>query len=216
MKHSPSCPEVADTLRPAAEPVADDGQCLALTAAGDRQAFALFFDRYAPRLLGYLRSRVNDAHQAQDLAQETFLRAFRAARVGAYTGKANAGAWLFTIAGNCVTDHLRTRQRRPLLLNSELPGRTSHDAEPDRAWTSPAESPLAAAQHAEEASRVQQLLLQLPTEQQEVIRLKVFGGLTLDEVARATGSPLPTVKSRMAYGLKRLATLLAASGRRQP
>jgi RNA polymerase sigma-70 factor (ECF subfamily) len=137
-------------------------------------------------------------------------------RAGAYTGKANAGAWLFAIAGNCVTDHLRTRQRRPLLLNSEMPARTNHNPELDGAPTRTTDNPLAAAQHAEEASRVQQLLLQLPTEQQEVIRLKVFGGLTLDEVARATGSPLPTVKSRMAYGLKRLATLLAASGRRQP
>jgi RNA polymerase sigma-70 factor, ECF subfamily len=215
MKHPPPCPEITDTLSRTAAPATDDSQCLALIAEGDNQAFGLFFDRYAGRLLGYMRARVNDAHQAQDLAQETFLRAFRAARAGAYTGKTNAAPWLFAIAGNCVIDYLRARQRRPLLLSSELPRRLNQDAEPDQAWANADGNPLAIVQRAEEANRMHQLLIQLPDEQQEVIRLRVFGGLTLAEVAQSTGAPLPTVKSRLAYALKRLAALLAQSERRQ-
>jgi RNA polymerase sigma-70 factor (ECF subfamily) len=96
-----------------AEPQLDDRAVLAEIASGQLDAFDVFVDRYKDRLYRYLRSQVSDAHAAEDLAQEVFLRVFRAAKLGHQATAVSAAPWLFTIARNCATDYLRLRYRRP-------------------------------------------------------------------------------------------------------
>src|SRR4051794_12896515 len=88
-----------------------DAEILKQIANGDLSRFDDLVDRYKTRLFRHIHRRIRDPHRAEDLTQEIFLRLFRAARAGAYTGQARVVTWLFTIPGNCVTDHLRGEAR---------------------------------------------------------------------------------------------------------
>src|SRR4051812_1384201 len=74
-----------------------DADVLRRVAAGDLAGFDTFVDRYKQRLFRHIHRRIRDLHRAEDLTQEVFLRLFRAARAGGYTGQARVVTWLFTI-----------------------------------------------------------------------------------------------------------------------
>jgi RNA polymerase sigma-70 factor, ECF subfamily len=171
---------------------AADAAALARVAAGNFDAFDALVDRHKLRLFRHVRRRVADPHKAEDLTQEAFLRLFRAARggVGYTAGRSRVVTWLFTIAGNVVTDHLRAEGVRASvrLAREQAEPQDPHDA--------------AAAREGE--SRVRRLLLELPEAQRTVVELHVLDGLTLAEVAELTGAPVPTVKSRLVYALRKL------------
>jgi RNA polymerase sigma-70 factor, ECF subfamily len=188
---------------PAAEP--DDATLLKAIAAGDTRQFDLFVNRYKGRLFGYLCRRTGDAHRAEDLTQEVFLRVFRAVGRSGFAGAASASTWLFTIANNCAVDEMRTRQRRPVVLQGDLGEGAASGF--DRGDLSA--DPAAEAVRAADRRRASEALRRLPEEQQQVVSLKLVGGLTFSEIAEVVGCPMPTVKARMRYALQKLAAALA-------
>jgi RNA polymerase sigma-70 factor (ECF subfamily) len=194
---------------------AQDAEILAEIARGNLARFDVLVDRYKVRLMSYIGHRVADRHQAEDLVQETFLRLFRAARSGGYSGRASVCTWLFTIAENCTTDYLRASGRQPVRLETNTAGRAGDESRNlfDRrpaADLDPAET----ASRRESQNRAEALLDRLPEEQRRVVALRVLGGLTLAEVAAVVGCPLGTAKSRLLYGLRKLEASLAQSGER--
>jgi RNA polymerase sigma-70 factor (ECF subfamily) len=197
--------------------VASDAQLLAEVTQGNLDRFDVLVDRYKVRLASYIRHRVPDLHHAEDLAQETFLRMFRAARADMYSGRASVATWLFTIADNCVTDYLRAAGRRPLALETDADVRADSPSS-GVLDIKPAEGsdPMEAASHHESQLRADALLAPLPDDQRRVVALKVLGGLTLGEVAEVLGCPVGTVKSRLFYGLRKIEESLVRSGRLQP
>ena len=179
-------------------------------ARGNLSRFDALVDRYKDRLMSYLGHRVSDRHQTEDLVQEAFLRLFRAARDGRYSGQACVSTWLFTIADNCATDYLRASGRQRLTLESDAAGRNDDDsAGVLDGCLSPDPDPAEAAAHRESQGRAEALLDGLPEEQRRVVALKVLGGLTLAEVAAVVGCPVGTAKSRLLYGLRKIEALLA-------
>jgi RNA polymerase sigma-70 factor (ECF subfamily) len=153
----------------------------------------------------YISHRVPDRHHAEDLVQETFFRMFRAAQSGGYDGRAAVAAWLFTIAGNCVTDYLRGVGRRRITLESDAAAGNADEARSILdGCHSPDPGPVEAASRRESQGRADALLDCLPAEQRSVVALKILGGLTLQEVADVIGCPLGTVKSRLLYGLRKI------------
>jgi RNA polymerase sigma-70 factor (ECF subfamily) len=179
-----------------ASPPAADGAALlvAIAARGDREAFAALFAHYAPRVKGYLlRLGLPDA-QAEELAQETLLTAWRRAdQFDPALG--SASAWIFTIARNLRIDAVRRDRLVPRLeLMAEEP-----DPPP------PADRLIESGQH---AARLREALARLPAEQAEVIRLSFFDDRPHAEIERALGIPLGTVKSRLRLAMARLRSLL--------
>lgn len=179
---------------------------------GNFEHFDTFVDRYKARLMNYIIHSIRDVHRAEDITQDVFLRAFRASPQVTRDGTNTVAAWLFTIARNCVTDHLRAAGRKPLVLQSELPQ--------DDGSTDPIDNQLAitpdpadAVLEAEGNQRVEAILDQLPPSQRDTVALKVFAELTFPEIAEATGCPLATAKSRMRYGLKKIREILSEAGR---
>jgi RNA polymerase sigma factor (sigma-70 family) len=179
------------------------------TGHDGHRGFDILVNRYKNRLFAYIVYRVSDRHRAEDLTQEVFLRAFRAAARGRPLQPDGTGAWLFTIARNCVIEFLRSRGRKPLRLETDLaadeqfPSRGSRPSE----GVDPAEK----AQQADERQRIEGLLARLPEGQREVLVLRVFGGLTVAEIAESTGCSLGTVKSRMRYGLLKIRRMIDPS-----
>jgi RNA polymerase sigma-70 factor, ECF subfamily len=194
----------------------EDVEILAEIVRGDLGRFDVLVNRYKGRLTSYLSHRVPDRHHTEDLVQEAFLRLFRAARNGGYSGRASVSTWLFTIADNCATDYLRASGRQPLTLESDTAG-SRNDADSasmlDR-HCSPDVDPAEAAARRESQGRAEALLDCLPEEQRRVVALKVLGGLTLAEIAVVVGCPVGTAKSRLLYGLRKIEASLARLGRR--
>jgi len=176
---------------PAPSTQESDAAALQRVAAGDLQPFDELVDRYKHRLFRHIRRRIADPHKAQDLTQEVFLRLFRAARSGGYrAGQSRVVTWLFTIAGNVVTDHLRAEGVRSAVRA------VREETEP--------QDPHHAAAAREGESRVRRLLLELPEAQRQVVELHVLDGLSFADVAELVGAPIPTVKSRLVYALRKL------------
>ena len=138
----------------------DEDELIARARRGDREAFADLYQRYLPMIYAYVRARVFDDRDAEDLTEQVFLRAFQT--LSRYRGRGwPYSAFLYRVARNLVVDHVR--RARPV-----LPAEAA-DEVPD-----PAPSADEALIRGEERQRLQQALSRLPADYQEVIRLRLL------------------------------------------
>jgi RNA polymerase sigma-70 factor (ECF subfamily) len=152
---------------------------------------------YQHRLLRYLLFLTGKREVAEDLFQETWMRVLL--RGSQYNGKARFDTWLFTIARNLVIDLSRKRTMASLDEMSE-------GGEDDRPFeiAMPGPSPLDQFQSRENSAEVSEVLLKLDPTYREVLVLRFYEELSLDEIASVTRAPLSTVKSRLYRGLAAL------------
>ncbi len=154
-----------------------------------------FFEAYYDRIYRYLQSMIHNSAEAEDLAQETFLRAFRQRESLRASGA--LVAWLYRIATHVALDRLRQRARRaPLqddtdLAEIELPDRDSI-------------SLLEGIEQEEMSACVQQYLADLPDHYRAVILLHDMEDLTGSQIAELLDLPLATVKIRLHRARRRL------------
>jgi RNA polymerase sigma factor (sigma-70 family) len=189
-----------DGAGPVPQGVADDTverEILREVAGGNYGRFDVLVNRHKTRMFRFLYLRLGDLDAAEDLTQEVFLRLFRAGPNADANGRVST--WLFTIARNCLVDHVRGQRRRERMHNALL-RLTPRDSALD---------PVTAAAFQEERVRVAGWLKELPEEQGEVLSLRFFGDLTVPEIAEVTGANVATVKSRLRYGLSKMASILA-------
>jgi RNA polymerase sigma-70 factor, ECF subfamily len=152
---------------------------------------------YQHRLLRYLLFLTGKREVAEDLFQETWMRVLL--RGAQYNGKARFDTWLFTIARNLVIDLSRKRTMASLDEMSE----GGEDERPFEIATS-APSPLEQFQSREDCAGVGEVLLKLEPAYREVLVLRFYEELSLEEIATVTKAPLSTVKSRLYRGLAAL------------
>lgn len=178
--------------------LAADHDLLRRVAAGDRDAFAGLYDRYAPRMLGLIVRIIGNRTEAEDVLQDAMLQVWGSA--GRYDpARSPADAWLLLIARSRAVDRLR---KRAVPTVGEVP-------EP----TTPAVDPTGELVHKEEAAQARTALDRLPPEQREPVCLAFYHGLTHEQVAARLGQPLGTVKTRIRLGLIRLRDLIAGPAR---
>lgn len=137
---------------------------------GCPDAFACLVERYTPPVFHYLHRMIGHAQDAEDLTQETFLKAHRS--LSSFRSAQAFPSWLFTIARRTALNHLRSR-RRTEEVDAEHPA-----DDPD---------PSAAAQAADAWNSLWQLADQLPADQREVLWLRYAEDLSIRDVARVTG-----------------------------
>jgi RNA polymerase sigma-70 factor (ECF subfamily) len=180
---------------------ADDAFLLRAHVAGDPQAFGRLYDRYDRPCFRFIRRTLAGAHAeaADDVHQETWIAVSRNA-AAFDPHKASFSAWLFAIARNKVWDHLR-RQKVAVLAS----------VEDDAAMTvaDPGPTPLDQAASRELAQRIVEAVEALPLAQRETFVMFAHAGLSLEDVAQATGVPLETAKSRLRYARATLRQALA-------
>ncbi len=170
---------------------ADQGALMqAVAIARDRNAFALLFDHFAPRLKGFLMRQGADASLAEELVQETLLTVWR--RADTFDAKqASVSTWVFTIARNKRIDRLRRDSKPDLDPNEPLlqPEQSSVEQSIDRQ---------------QQSERLRRAIADLPKEQAELVRKAYFGEMVHTAIAEETGIALGTVKSRLRLAMKRL------------
>jgi RNA polymerase sigma-70 factor (ECF subfamily) len=163
---------------------------------GDREAFDHVVLRYQRDVYRLCFRYVNDHEDANDLAQDVFLKAWRA--IGRFRGDSSVSTWLYRIAVNACLNFRSSR--RPVSL--ELP-----EGIPD-----PAPGPAADAEAEDVARRVRSAVSRLPDRQRATLILKVFHDLKHEEVAAALGTTVGTVKANLFHALGNLRKLMAAHG----
>jgi RNA polymerase sigma factor (sigma-70 family) len=172
-----------------------DEALLAGLAAGDHDAAAGFVRRFQSRVYGIALTILGDAKAAEDVAQETFVRAWRHA--SSYDARRGAvSSWLLTIARNLAVDRAHVKRPRPVdpdLIASQLE-REGRSARTDDET------------HVAERDRLRELLLELPPKQRRALVLATYFGRTAKEISALDGTPVGTVKTRIRDGLLRLHT----------
>jgi len=171
---------------------------------GDMSAFSRLYDRYEKSLFNFICQYVGDYEAAQDVFQETFIRAYR--KLHRYQLGTNFSAWLHRIAINQAKDEFKRKRRRPI---SNLSQAESGDETDLFATLADEElSPEDALTRKETAARVRAALTRLTNDHMEVILLYVFRGMAYKDIAETLGIPIGTVKSRMHYAVKELGKVL--------
>jgi RNA polymerase sigma-70 factor, ECF subfamily len=160
----------------------------------DEALIRALYAEHGSVLLGYVRRRLGDRMAAEDIVQETLLRAWRNAHV-LDNGRGSVRAWLLTVAHNLMVDRARSRAVRPNEV-ATLPVRYT-PLIPDHA-----ESLV-------DAMRLREELEKLPPAQRTVLVEIYWNGRSAAEVAEQLGIPVGTVKSRLYYGLRAMRAALA-------
>lgn len=178
---------------------ASDDALLAGFAAGDPDAATAFVRRFQARVFGLAVRILRDPAAAEDVAQETFTKAWRhGATYDARRG--SVPTWLLTITRNLAIDVLRLRRPEPCdpMELIELP------------WHG--QSPEEEALRSDDGDTVRRALRELPIEQGRAVLRATFFGATAAEVAAAEGIPLGTAKTRIRTGLIKMHAALAELG----
>lgn len=177
----------------------DDEALMAQFQSGVVQAFDILVDRYTERLGYYLYGFLKDWQRVEDLLQETFLRVYRNRH--SYEPIAKFSTWLYTIAGNLARSEYRKRKRTP---TQPLVAEGKEGDEYRLPIASDVHAPNHVAEHRLHADKIQEALDRLPDKYREVVVLRDVQQLTYDEIAKITGLPIGTVKSRIHRGRAKL------------
>jgi RNA polymerase sigma-70 factor, ECF subfamily len=185
----------------ATEGLADPDLAAALVA-GNHDALAELYDRYAPLAYGVALRVLGDPARAEDVVQEAFMKIWNnTANFDVKRGSLRA--WLLTAVRNLSIDYLRGRaahERKELELQPEI------------AEVSPRSDPWRQVSLSLERSAVLEALNSIPAEQRQAVELAFFGGYTHREIADMTRVPLSTVKGRMRLALEKLSSYLQGRG----
>jgi RNA polymerase sigma factor (sigma-70 family) len=180
-----------------------DEALFARYAAGDMAAFEALYERHELPLWRYVLRHCRDRTIAEELTQDVWFTVAR--EVERFRDDGRFTAWLYTIARNRMID--RHRAARPAVSldatdaeNDEpLAARIADDRSP---------SPLHASEHLEQGQAILRALERLPPEQREVFVLQAETDLSVEDIARVTGTTFETAKSRLRYARDKLKVLL--------
>jgi len=153
--------------------------------------------RYQHRLLRYLLYLTSNREQAEDLFQEVWMRVLL--RGGQFNGKSRFDTWLFTVARNLVIDLKRKRTMSSLEEMFETAGEDDRPMGIEIATDEP--SPFDQCATGEDGERLTCALLKMEPLHREVLVLRFYEDLSLEEIAKVTAAPLSTIKSRLYRGL---------------
>lgn len=172
---------------------------------GDLDSFNQLVVRWERPIYALAYRVIGREEDARDVAQETFLRAFRA--LGGFKGQAKFSSWLYRITLNLCRDWMRRERRAPVAQAPEGVDLVELAAE-----TEPAESIEHLVARRELGRAVARAMALLPDEQRTAIILKEYHGLTFQEIADLLDCPLSTVKTRLYQGLSVVRKHLAHAG----
>jgi len=176
-----------------------DQQLVGRAASGDNQAYDMLFDRYRPSLLSMLQQKCQGGDQAEDILQETFVKAYL--NLAQYDPKYTFGQWIYTIAKNLFIDYTRKRREKHISLDRPYEMNTPSDTQ------TPEERIISN----QSGNQLNILLLQLPEHYRTMVELRFWGGYSYEEIAEKLNMPLGTVKTQIHRARVRLCDLITSN-----
>ena len=162
-----------------------DQELLGRYLQGDRSAISSLIEKYSRRVRDYIRMMVKDTDVADDIFQETFIKAVRVIDEGRYADNGKFLSWVLRIAHNQVIDHFRASAGYNILGTMRFAERTVEES----------------IEAEQTSAEVRALVEELPDEQREVVMLRYYSGLSFKEIAEQTGVSINTALGRMRYAL---------------
>lgn len=170
--------------------------------SGDQSAISQLIERHSRRVKEYIRMMVKDNDVADDIFQETFIKAVRVIDEGRYTDNGKFLSWILRIAHNQVIDYFRSRKQQKLVNEADAGYNVLGTL---RFAEQTVEDEMVAAQISND---VRHLVEMLPDEQREVVKLRYFSGLSFKEIAEQTDVSINTALGRMRYALINLRKMI--------
>ena len=178
----------------------DEGEIIGRVLGGDREAFAVLVDTYKGPVFSLAFRMTGSAQDADDLTQESFLRAFQS--LGRFRAGERFFPWLYTVSLNVIRNHLRKVKTLP----EEATGKGIPEA------ADPRGDAVDAAIGRERGRRLQGYLLRLPVPVREALVLRFYEGLGFENIASVTGDKLSSAKMKVYRGLEKIRVMMEEDG----
>lgn len=172
-----------------------DAMLVERTVAGDQKAFELLVVKYQRRIQRLIGRMVRDVDLVEDIAQETFIRAYRA--LAQFRGEAQFYTWLYRIAVNTAKKALMELKRDPTVSENSFKSGDDDETSPLENELTSSETPEAVLAGKEIAEMVNAAMEALPEELRQAITLREIEGLSYEEISEAMNCPIGTVRSRI-------------------
>ena len=170
--------------------------------SGDRSAISELIERHSQRVRGYIGMMVKDEAIADDIFQETFIKAVKVIDEGRYVDSGKFLSWVLRIAHNRVLDHFRREKTNRMINESEA----GYDMLGTMRFSEPnTEDDMV---QGEVEQTIRSLIELLPEEQREVVRLRYYSKLSFSEIAETTDVSINTALGRMRYALINLRRMI--------
>jgi len=169
-----------------------DQQLVERVQAGDKRAFDLLVLKYQHKIFGLISRFIKDSHEVQDVAQEAFIKAYRA--LPNFRGDSAFYTWLYRIAINTAKNHLVSRGRRPPERDVDVADAEYYDS---GSALRDLENPENALMGQELEKVVNDAIKELPDDLRSAVTLREFDGLSYEDIADIMDCPVGTVRSRI-------------------
>ena len=169
-----------------------DQQLVDRVFKGDKHAFDLLVLRYQHRILGLIGRFINDPAEVEDVAQEAFIKAYRA--LPKFRGDSAFYTWLYRIAINTAKNYLVARGRRPPSTDVDVDDAEFMD---NNTALTDIESPEASQERDDLQRVINEAIEELPEDLRTAFTLREFSGLSYEEITEIMGCPVGTVRSRI-------------------
>ena len=184
------------THEPATASTVEDQTAICAVLAGDRNAYGVLVRRHGPRVHAVLLRTLGNRMDADDVLQETFLRAY--AKLSSFRGTSSFVTWLVRIALNLgKNQHVRVKRRETVPLEACAPEEFSELRDPADGMT-----------RQEDRMRVQNALAALSSNHREILVLREMQEFSYQEISRMLNCPMGTVMSRLSHARKAMAQQL--------
>ena len=177
------------------KPLDTDAMLVERTLAGDQKAYELLVIKYQRRIQRLIGRMVRDVDLVEDIAQETFIRAYRA--LAQFRGDAQFYTWLYRIAVNTAKKALMELKRDPTVSENSFKSADDDETSPLENELTSSETPEALLASKEIAAMVNAAMEALPEELRQAITLREIEGLSYEEIAEVMSCPIGTVRSRI-------------------
>jgi len=167
-----------------------DQQLVERVKAGDKRAFDLLVKKYQHKIVGLIGRYIYDSHEAMDVAQETFIKAYRA--IPRFRGDSAFYTWLYRIAINTAKNHLVARGRKPADVDVDDAQYFEGDSD-----LKDIETPENQLYRDELEQVIKRTLDRLPEDLRVALTLREFEGLSYEDIASIMDCPVGTVRSRI-------------------
>jgi len=191
-------PDVTQVAEPDAPAVDEDAQLVRLAQSGDQRAFEMLVIKYRRRIERLVARMVRDANSVEDIAQDTFIKAYRA--LPGFRGESAFYTWLYRIAVNTAKKSIGKAIRNPLVSDHAY-GRDGDVDEQDRpaadAFYSDGENPESLMASRQIADTVNSAVEALSDDLRQAITLREMEGMSYEDIAELMHCPIGTVRSRI-------------------